>query len=296
MFSILPARLLSRLGTATAPLAVARQLAAPSATSRGIFASATRRTFLTSARLSFPAAKAAASQAKTTKKAPAKTASKVAPKKKATVTKKAAPKKKVVKKKVLKKKPAPKPKRKVVKKKAPPKPLRITKAMGPPTRGVTAFIAFMQEWAASPAASGLATLERAKNAGAAWRALSDAEKQPYVARSKAIREAAKITRDKWFTDADPALLRRINKTRKEKKLPRILNPTKDKKPTSNFIRFMADFRQTLPSDMPLTEKSRQGGAVWRAMTAAEKEPYNTAADNAMAAYRAAHPAPAKVKA
>ncbi|KAJ7489381.1 hypothetical protein FB451DRAFT_1362279 [Mycena latifolia] len=295
MFSVLPSRLLARLVTPGGVLA--RQLAAPSLVSRTLHAAApeTRRTFLTSARLALPAASTAK---KTTKKATTKKAAPRTAAKKKPAAKKAAPKKKAAAKKpATKKKPAPKKKvvkktaKKVVKKKTVPraKSLRVTKKMGPPPRGTSAYVIFAQEWAAKQPGSGN-IIERVRGAGTAWAQLSDAEKQPYVERSAADHAAKEVARNKWFAEVDPELLRRLNAQRKAKNLPRIINHLKPKRPMSGYMKFTQAFRQTpaAPSGS-IMEVAKASGVAWRALPEAERQAYNTQAKKEMDAYLAANP-------
>jgi hypothetical protein len=204
MFSAFPSRLLSRLGAAVAPVGITRQLTAPSTLSRALLPFATRRTFLNSAPLSLAVAaprKAAVKKpaVKAKAKPPAKKAAlKKAPAKK--VVKKVVPKKKLAVRKPAVRKPAAKKpvvKKKVVKKVAKPKrecclmrvlcvahnvcqaPPRVTKAMGPPTRGPSAFMLFSKEFVMPGGYNGK-IIERSRAAGAAWRALTDAEKEVRV--------------------------------------------------------------------------------------------------------------------
>ncbi|KAJ6460886.1 hypothetical protein C8R45DRAFT_533842 [Mycena sanguinolenta] len=268
MFSALNARLLARLG-------VSRSLVAPSRLVNGL----SRRTFLTSPRIAFPAAvrprtaaaakkpaakKPAAKKPAAKKAAPKKkpAAKKAAPKKKPAV-KKAAPKRKVAAKKVVK------PKRRVVAKKpVAKKPPRVTKAQGPPSRGATPFIVFANEYRAAHK-EGTIT-QRSSAAGAAWRALSEAERQPYYAQSAAQREAAKEAVTKYFNNVDPLLLRRINAQRKAQNKPRIHNHTLPKRPMSAYIAF---YMETRDPSMPFEEAAKTAGAAWRALSEADRKVY-----------------------
>ncbi|KAJ6598471.1 hypothetical protein DFH09DRAFT_1131871 [Mycena vulgaris] len=300
MFSVLPSRLLSRLGAAVAHSPIARPFPTSSALSRAILASTTRRTFLTSARLSLPAAStksaagrkpAAKSPAKTTAKKSVKTTAAAAkPKKKPAPKKKVAAKKKVVPK---KKKVVPK-KKKVVVKKAPAKPQRITKAMGPPSRGGSPYIQFVKQFLANQGAGIASSPDRMRAAGAAWKGLSELEKQPYFAQSAAERAAQKQVYDKWVADADPAFLARLNKQRKVKKQGKIVNPNRVKRPMSAYFllvlslprRFQQAHRKTLPSDTPFMEIGKICGALWKTMPASEKEVYTSIFKKNFEAYKA----------
>ncbi|KAF7368980.1 hypothetical protein MVEN_00224400 [Mycena venus] len=209
--------LLSRLGR----LAALPRLVAPSPASRLATAFVTRRTLSTS-RIVF----AAAVRPPATKTAVSKTG--VAKKKPGPKPKKAAPKKKpAVKKIASKKKVAPK-KVSVAKKTVPKKSPRVTKAQGPPSRGGGPYMVFSKEYFKNhPTGS---VVERARAAGAEWRALSDAEKQPYYAQAASEKAKAAQFVSEYFATVDPALLRRLNRQRKAANKPRIRNPVTVKRP------------------------------------------------------------------
>ncbi|KAF7377753.1 hypothetical protein MSAN_00198300 [Mycena sanguinolenta] len=263
MFSALNARLLVRFG-------VSRALVAPSRVVNGL----SRRTFLTSPRIAFPAAvrppKAVAAKKPAAKKPAAKKAApKKAAAKKAAPKKKPAPKKAAPKRKVAAKKPAVKPKRRVVAKKPiAKKPPRVTRAQGPPSRGPTPFIVFASEYRATHTEGTMP--ERAAAAGAAWRALSEAERQPYYAQSAAKREVAKEAVAKYFSTVDPALLRRINAQRKTKKMPRIHNHTVPKRPMGPYLAF---FMETRDASVSFEESAKIAGAAWKVLPQEEKDAY-----------------------
>ncbi|KAJ7267443.1 hypothetical protein C8J57DRAFT_1717798 [Mycena rebaudengoi] len=277
MFSLLNARLLSRLGAAAGPYTTS---VASRVVSRAVLASTTRRTFLTSSRLLLPTAKTPAS------KAAAKPATKAAPKK--AVAKKAAPKtaaakKPAAKKAALKKKVAPKkkkvvPKKKKVvvkKRKVAAKPLRITKSICPPPRTMTAYIMFSQEYmAARPVSPGdkYITKDRQVAVATAWKALSEAEKEPYRVKSQEERARRQIAYEKFMAEVDPKLLYKINAHRRAKKLPVFKNPLAPKRPLSAYMRFAQDHRVTIPAG-PAMETGAAIGAAWRALPQSEKDIY-----------------------
>ncbi|KAJ7231261.1 hypothetical protein B0H12DRAFT_210347 [Mycena haematopus] len=251
-----------------------------------------RRTFLTSSPIAFPAAvrppaarasapkEPAAAAAKSAKKPAAKkpavakkpaakkpVAKKAAPKKKPVVKKKAAPKKK--KKAATKKKSAPK--RRVAKKKvAVKKPARVTKAQGPPSRGPTPFIVFANEHRKNNPVGTI--VERSVAAGAAWHALSEAEKQPYYAQAFARQAEAAEAVSKYFNNVDPAVLRQLNKQRKARNLKRIINHSLPKRPVSPYVAYYMEHRRR---DLPVRESARAAGEAWKALPEAEKLVYRT---------------------
>ncbi|KAJ7182708.1 hypothetical protein C8R43DRAFT_940815 [Mycena crocata] len=263
MFSVLNFRLWSRVGAVVGPSTGTRAVAAPSAVSRAILTASTRRTFLTSSRLSLPAARATATKKPAVKPPKAATA-KASPKKKpaaAKPAKKAAPKKK----KVVKKAAVKPPKKKVTPAKVP----RITKAQGPPSRGGAPYTLFSQEFMAANV--GKPFVENARAAGAAWRALSDAEKQPYYTKASAEKEVARKAYDQWMKDVDPELLKRINAQRKERKMPRLVNHMAPKRPLTPYMLFFKEFREGNNLSGNVIEAARAGGAAWKALTDAERD-------------------------
>ncbi|KAJ6475819.1 hypothetical protein C8R47DRAFT_1142565 [Mycena vitilis] len=291
MFSALNARVLARLGAAAA----GRPLAASVPVSR-VALSLSRRTFLTTPSLGFAAAvrpptgKAAAA---TKKPAPKRVTS---TKKKDTTKKAAAPKKKVAAKKPVAKKAAPKKKvkkvvKKVVKKKvAVPKVPRVLKSQGPPSRGPTSFFLFARDFRKTQPHDASVT-DVARAAGAAWRALSDSEKEEYLTRARAERAIAKVRVDEYFANVDPDLLRRLNKQRAVRKLPRIRSTLENtnKRPLSGFLRFSLE-RQT--SGIPVVQQSKQRAQEWHALPEAERAAYNKRFEVEMAEWKKAQPAKA----
>ncbi|KAJ7621221.1 hypothetical protein FB45DRAFT_928680 [Roridomyces roridus] len=297
MFSVLSARLFSRLGASTAPLAATRQIAAPASISRAIFASGTRRTFVSSTRLSLAAA-AAATKPATTKKPAAKKASTATTKAKATkataAKAKATPKKKTAVKKAAPKKKKPAPKKKVVKKKPvvkkkEVKPERVTKAMGPPPRLMSGFMLFNKEQSALP---GVTVVERARKNGAAWRELSESEQESYRERAAIVREEMRVAYDKWMTEVDPALLRRLNKQRVKKNFPRIKNHQQPKRPMSSYMLFFKDqhaLHGALVGREAVINFAKQVGQDWRSLPEDKKEEYLEKGRKAMAEFKSEHP-------
>lgn len=86
----------------------------------------------------------------------------------------------------------------------------------------------------------------AKNGGAAWKALSDKEKEPFNLEAKKIK------------DSKLALL-----------------PKKNKRPPSAYLLFLSDFRENL-TDLEkknVTEVAKKGGAAWKALSDKKKTPY-----------------------
>ncbi|KAJ7054097.1 hypothetical protein C8F01DRAFT_495122 [Mycena amicta] len=276
-------RLLARAN----PVVGLRGLVAPATLSRALLAATTRRTFVSSTRLSLPASTTAAKKKPAAKKQAVK---KATPAKKKPAAKKATPAKKkpAAKARVVAKKPTTKPKPAVKKKKVvtakkpvvkkkkkvvPKKVPRITRAMGPPPYGNSPFILFhMEEHAKDPSVEPIA---RSKQSSVKWKQMSESEKEPYMQRSLEAKEKARIARAKWFDEVDPLFLRRLNAQRRAKNLPRFRNPNKtDRKPLSAYFLFLVEHRATAaPSGTHPREVSKAVGALWRALEPSEKEVY-----------------------
>ncbi|KAJ6558671.1 hypothetical protein B0H10DRAFT_2120708 [Mycena sp. CBHHK59/15] len=173
---------------------------------------------------------------------------------------------------------------------------RITKAMGPPKRGLSAYTVFAQELLnTSTFMKDGAPKERIAACGPAWKALSDAEKQPYYAKALVSREQAADAYNEYMAGVDPKLLFQINKQRKAKKLPLYRNHLAPKRPRSSFFRFMDEFRKATPPNS-VTEIAKLGGEAWKALSVSDKERYAREYKGEMTTWRLEHPSPAMTKA
>ncbi|KAJ7054091.1 hypothetical protein C8F01DRAFT_1163876 [Mycena amicta] len=258
----------------------------PAPLSRALLASTTRRTFVSSTRLSVPAiTKPAAREPAARKPAARKPAArKATPAEKKPAAKATTKRKPAVKKVVAAKTPVVKKKKKVVPKKVP----RVTRAMGPPPYATTPFIFFnMEERAKDPSVLPVA---RSKQSSVKWQQMSESEKEPYMQRAREAREKARIAREKWFNEVDPLLLRRLNAQRRAKKLPRFRNPNKtDRKPLSPYFQFLVEHRATAaPAGTHPREVSKAVGALWRALEPSEKEVYVSKAKEEKEAFQREH--------
>lgn len=304
MFSLLTQRIASRLGPLPAVRGITRARITITPT---VLSLQTRRTFLTGTpRISFPTA------ATTTKKAENLTAGKTAAgikktglKKPATKSKsKPKPKPKVKPKRKLaaKKKPAAKSKLKKPKK-AQPTRIKLTKEDMPPRAPSNAYVIFYTKYIRGlPEHSKPKTIadisKCAKEASALWKTLSEADKQPFKDEQVAAREAHEIKRQAYFDTVPNAIFSEINRRRKNrgKKLIHKLVRPENRKPLSNFFRYMVEFRAS-PDAQAIAAKetdvrtrhaniSRAAALQWKAMSDAEKAPYKKAASSELAAWRA----------
>jgi len=198
--------------------------------------------------------------------------------KKTTKPKKKKPAKKTVKK--AKKKVVKKTKKRVVKK--PKKPVAPTKPKLmklPPSSGVSGYALFLKD--ALTATSGPGGKDRLAGASAQWRALSDAEKQPWITRAKA--ETA--TRKQVYTTTIAGLSRvqiqeenqkrrilakKYGKTTRPANKRLIRDPKAPKRPTTGYLRFA--LKQLTPG-VPLGQSSKASAILWKSMSDAEKRPY-----------------------
>ncbi|KAK0216963.1 hypothetical protein IW262DRAFT_1394577 [Armillaria fumosa] len=284
MLSALRARLGAKPPAFSRLVAFTRQ-STISSVSRPII-STQSRTIFTSQRLDFPA-KAAA-----TKKVPAKkvTASKTKTKAKAGATKKKPVKKPAAKKKVAAKKkaakPKPKPKKKVVK----PKPVKfkITAEMKPPKRSLTSYMTFHTERvrAAPEKFANLGEAQAAvKSSAAAWKTMSEEQKQPYVNLANAARQEYEKAMKQWFLNMSPQVRKELNKVRLAKGRSRIAKPSwLEKQPNNAYMRFAIEFKEG--KDIPPVEALKQAKVAWANLPEATREEYKSTAKKEIAAFKA----------
>ncbi|PBK88982.1 hypothetical protein ARMGADRAFT_1065309 [Armillaria gallica] len=287
MLSALRARLGARLPAFSQLAAFTRQ-STVSSVARPIICTQSR-TIFTSQRLEFPT-KAAATKKAPAKKATAKkvTATKTKTKVKAGATKKKPAKKPAAKKKVATKKKAakPKPKKKVVK----PKPMKfkITADMKPPKRSLTAYMTFhTQRVRAAPGKfANLAEAQASvKSSAAAWKTLSDEQKQPYIDSAHAARKEYEKVMEQWYLNTPRHVRKELNKVRLAKGKGRIAKPSwLEKQPSSAYMRFAIEFKEG--KDIPYVEALKQAKDAWANLPEAKKEELKSVAKNEIAAFKA----------
>ncbi|KAF7324734.1 hypothetical protein MKEN_00515100 [Mycena kentingensis (nom. inval.)] len=266
--------LLFRGLTSTVSAVGRRGLLASTPVSRVVLNASTRRTFVFTPRLAFPAASTTKAKAKKPAAAKPKATLKGGAKKAA--VKKAAPKRKPAAKKVVKPK---------VKKAAKPKPLpRIKSSEGPPRRGKSAYACFLEEY--SKITEGFRPQTHAKACAEAWQLLSESEKAVWKERAAESKVKQDAAREKWFRNVDPKFLARLNKQRVKQGKNRYRNPYAERMPYNGFMRFYVHDFTPANMHLPVAKRSTAAGAEWRAMSASQKEPYNAAAKVAYDAYHA----------
>jgi len=198
-------------------------------------------------------------------------------KKKKPAAKKAKPKKKAVKK-VVKKKKAKKP----------VKPVRPKVRPLPSPRGLSGFVVYLQTQLKS--STGPDGAGRLKAAVASWKSLSDAEQETYKTRAATINATRKQAYASAISRMSPTEIKEENTKRrllakkyKQKTNTRIIkDPNAPKRPLSGYLRFSIENRTP---GAPVAEAAKESGQRWRAMSVAEKQPYQQAADADLARYR-----------
>ncbi|KAL4266328.1 HMG box domain-containing protein [Pleurotus pulmonarius] len=242
-----------------------------------------RRTLHTSPSHDFPAKATTEKKASSTK---ATTAGRKRPAAKGAKT----TAKKPVKKAKTKPKAKPKPKRvvrvakkRVARKKRAVKPPRVTLAMAPPRGYPGAFILFHKQRVMegrSPSKSMDEAKQSARDSGNAWRALSEAEKEPFLKQAQVLREEYRKKREEYFENNDPKILKAINKKRVAKGHNKLRNHRpagQEPRPLSAYFRFMREFRYTSEaSHLGGVAAARTAGERWRAMSEEEKDVYKQA--------------------
>jgi len=163
--------------------------------------------------------------------------------------------------------------------------LRLIKTLGPPRRGLSAYIFFFKEFRTKN--QNLTIVDSAAACAAEWKTLSDEQKQPYVAKSAVDVAHQRQEIDKWLKAVDPKELRLINKQRKAKNLRAIRNPFKVKQPTSSFMTFFQENRATIQGSS-ITDIAKQAGVAWKELPASQRDAYKLQAREKMEAFKQLH--------
>ncbi|KAK6531328.1 hypothetical protein TWF281_008139 [Arthrobotrys megalospora] len=234
---------------------------------------------------------------KTTAKKPAAKRRTVAKK---TGTRRAATKKKPA---AKKKKPAPK-KKKVVRKKAAAKKPGIKAQYGKaltnaPSKTVSGYTLFFTD-SVKALGKGIRLAERAKEIGAQWRALSDAEKQVWNDRSAEETVKRKAAYAQWLAKQNPADIEaannarnRIRAYRQKKGIRGSTSHTKIKddrlvkRPITAWIFFVKNnFHRPELEAFEKGKKFTKLAELWKAASDAEKKKYNDLAAKDTVRYQA----------
>ncbi|KAH9944636.1 hypothetical protein B0H21DRAFT_452111 [Amylocystis lapponica] len=205
--------------------------------------------------------------------------------KRATSAKKPATRaKKPAKKAVAAKKPA---KRVAAKKKEPPttlKSMKIAKEDRPPKGPPTPYLMFFTEFLKENGVKGEPGAAAASAAGAAWRALSDAEKQAYLEQARSLREKHKEVLVDYIKNTDERIVKALNVQRLVKGKTRVLGtyqgePLRKQRAPRAFSRFIHEHYSEVdvPSDLIGAHKGRHIFVTlaqkWRGLSDTEKASY-----------------------
>lgn len=218
------------------------------------------------------------------KKTPtSKTAKKPAKKQTATKrkTKKATPKPRVAKKKVVKKVKKPEPR------------VKITAEDRAPKRPLSSYFRFHKKYMVGLDRFDGETSQQyitrgAREAGASWTALSEAEKKPFRDEHAAEFEEYKKKKEEYDNTVNPDVIKEINRQRKikGKKMIRVKNPHFVATP---YFIFLAEERAKIPPLTTLAENMafvKEGGRKWSAMSDEEKQHYKNLRDEKVKAMSA----------
>ncbi|TFK97696.1 hypothetical protein BDV98DRAFT_607390 [Pterulicium gracile] len=178
-------------------------------------------------------------------------------------------------KKSVKKTPA---KRKPVKKAEDGK-LKVTKAMMPPTKPGSMFM-FYWKHVQTTLPKSLNLKQSNENIGVAaarWRAMSDAEKEPYHTQARDALAKHELAKQEWWRTADPALIRAINEKRVARKKPKIAaqRAREDRGPANAYALFTTDQVQTQMAASTITPEGtrdvfRETAKKWKGLPEVEK--------------------------
>ncbi|KAH7915549.1 hypothetical protein BJ138DRAFT_1176485 [Hygrophoropsis aurantiaca] len=242
--------------------------------------SATRRTFLTTARLQEPAAAKTATRATGKKGVPAA-------KKKPTATKRAAAKKPKAVKAAPKKRGRPVTNPKTDSGPAVPK---VPKSHQPPTRPTPPFIIFHNKFMAGKSEKSKSVEETqaiSKDSASLWNTLTAEEKQPFYDEHAVLKIEYEKKRADYWQNTPKSVILAINKRRQHDGKNKIHRPgsTTDPKPLPPFFRYFKEFRSSpdaaaiqavgsgVRGDSVTIRMAAEAGKRWRELSDAEKEPY-----------------------
>jgi hypothetical protein len=190
-------------------------------------------------------------------------------------------------------KPGPKPKKKKAKK---PEEPRLYSP--PPKKPLTGYFRFCVENDRLPRGQGAAILEAAKENSAAWKVLSDAEKEVYSLKAKAGLEQYRLDLAAWEASQSPEALAQYRKEQRKKRVARkARHPAGHlSRPAPPFVRYFSEFhksfdKDSIPEDIKGDRKAiaahiaKACGHKWNEMTVYEKSRYEHEYREALAKYR-----------
>eukprot|EP00929_Paragymnodinium_shiwhaense_P055196 TRINITY_DN2767_c2_g1_i1.p1 TRINITY_DN2767_c2_g1~~TRINITY_DN2767_c2_g1_i1.p1 ORF type:complete len:233 (-),score=97.90 TRINITY_DN2767_c2_g1_i1:250-876(-) len=129
-----------------------------------------------------------------------------------------------------------------------------------------------------------------KMASEEWKKLSEAAKKPY--QTMYLEKKAAYDKElQAFTGAGGVVEKKKRKEKEGGKKSK-KDPNAPKKPAAGaYGRFMAEKREeikkSLPKDHKITDVTKKGGEMWKAMSEASKKPYEEKYQKELAAYRKA---------
>ncbi|KAI0339241.1 hypothetical protein BDW22DRAFT_1347800 [Trametopsis cervina] len=150
----------------------------------------------------------------------------------------------------------------------------------PPKRPKNGYLLFLQdkrEGSNFKATSTEGAAGFVKDAAAEWRAMNAEEKEKWAEKARVPMEEYIAARAEYIKNTPPAVLKEINKRRREKGLQRVKTP--HTRMPGPFMLFSKDYynehtRSAIGDRRTLVAQSgKQAGERWRNMSAAEKQPY-----------------------
>jgi hypothetical protein len=160
----------------------------------------------------------------------------------------------------------------------------------PPEKPLTAFLSFSQRYRHSvPYRS---VTEAAQKMGEIWRELPESEKQSFI---KIYEDDKRIYEIKYkqylasLTSKDYAIEeeRRLLLKKLGKRVGRIRDPTKPKKPLTSYLRFSQHIRSSdaHAASLPVTQMAKYVSQKWAILSEDEKQKYKDAYDEDMKRFR-----------
>lgn len=128
----------------------------------------------------------------------------------------------------------------------------------------------------------------AKRAGELWKSLSEEDKKPYETKHKALKEQFEKDMEE-FTKNGGVVEKKAKKGTADK-VKKIKDEHAPKKPQSGYFIFVNEKREDIfkeNEDKNFGKMAKRAGELWKAMSEAEKEPYEKKAQEAKADYASA---------
>ncbi|KDN39094.1 HMG-box [Tilletiaria anomala UBC 951] len=131
----------------------------------------------------------------------------------------------------------------------------------------------------------------ATQVGSEWRSLSESDKEPYNKKAAAGLSEYEQKLAEWKKQLSPEDIRRQNawimaQRRKGKKGTALLrDQQKPKRPLSAFFEFMMEYRAQQGGAGSVVSVAKEAGEKWKAMSAAQKQPYEQKSQGAQEQYK-----------